>query len=128
MRIQRGYRGSGHPPPLKNHKNIGFLSNSGLDPLKYTKLPSQHSLSGHHQHASETPFKWRFAGGSMMARLKCYLDPPTPHQLKKKQKKPRQNWTPSDKTVWIRAWKTKCTSILHPLNPVPGVLDFCTFH
>ena len=22
------------PPPLKNHKNIGFLSNSGPDPLK----------------------------------------------------------------------------------------------
>ena len=22
------------PPPLKNHKNIGFLSNTGPDPLK----------------------------------------------------------------------------------------------
>ena len=32
VRIQRGDRGSG--PPLKNHKNIGFLSNSGPDPLK----------------------------------------------------------------------------------------------
>ena len=40
-----------------------------------TKLPSQHSMSGHHRHASETPFKWRFAGGSMMARLWCYLVP-----------------------------------------------------
>ena len=27
-----GDRGSG--PPLKNHKNIGFLSNIGPDPLK----------------------------------------------------------------------------------------------
>ena len=26
--------------PLKNHKNIGFLSNTGPDPLKITKLPS----------------------------------------------------------------------------------------
>ena len=29
-----GYRGSG--PPLKNHKNIGFLSNTGPGPLKIT--------------------------------------------------------------------------------------------
>ena len=29
--------------PVKNHKNIGFLSNTGLDPLKITKLPSQPS-------------------------------------------------------------------------------------
>ena len=25
------------PHPLKNHKNIGFLSNTGPDPLKYNK-------------------------------------------------------------------------------------------
>ena len=39
----------GPPPPLKNHKNIGFLSNTGLDPLKITKLQSQHSMA----------FSWR---------------------------------------------------------------------
>ena len=55
-RIQRGDRGSG-PPHLKNHKNIEFLSNTGPHPLKFSKLPSQHSTLGHHQHASETPFK-----------------------------------------------------------------------
>ena len=35
-RIQRGvYRGSAHPPPpWKNHKNIGFSSNTGSDPWK----------------------------------------------------------------------------------------------
>ena len=43
------------PPPLKNYKNIGILRNSRLDPLKITKLPSQHSMLGHHRHASETP-------------------------------------------------------------------------
>ena len=32
-----GDRGSGPPPPLKNHKNIGFLSNTGPDPLKNHK-------------------------------------------------------------------------------------------
>ena len=30
-----GDRGSGSP--LKNHKNIGFLSNTGPDPLEYHK-------------------------------------------------------------------------------------------
>ena len=49
-----GEQGSG--PPLKNHKNIEFLGNAGPDPLKITKLPSQHSMLGHHRHASETPF------------------------------------------------------------------------
>ena len=59
VRIQRG-EGGGQgirtPSPLKNHNNIGFLSNTGPDPLKITKLPSQHSMLSHHWHASETPF------------------------------------------------------------------------
>ena len=33
-RIQRGGGGQGVRTPLKNHKNIGFLSNTGLDPPK----------------------------------------------------------------------------------------------
>ena len=33
---ERGRQGV-HPPPLKNHKSIGFLSNTGLDPLKKHK-------------------------------------------------------------------------------------------
>ena len=51
------------PPPLKKHKNtcFGFLSNTGPDPPKITKLSSQHSMLGHHRHASNTP--WLFAGG-----------------------------------------------------------------
>ena len=58
MRGSRGGEGQGvrTPPPLKNHKDIGFPSNIDLDPLKITKLPSQHSMLGHHLHASETPF------------------------------------------------------------------------
>ena len=36
MRIQRGGGGRGSGPPLKNHhKNIGFLSNTGLDPINH---------------------------------------------------------------------------------------------
>ena len=49
-----GGRESEPPPPLKN-KKIGFLSNTGPDPLKITKQTSQHSILGHHQPTSETP-------------------------------------------------------------------------
>ena len=50
-------------------------------------------MFGHHRPASETPFKWRFACKPLMARLKCYLDPSSPHQLKHKQNKKRsQSW------------------------------------
>ena len=45
-----------------NHTHIGFLSNTVPNPLKITKVPSQHSMLGHHWHAS-------FAGGLMMALL-----------------------------------------------------------
>ena len=52
-RIHRGDRGSGPPPHLKNHKNIEFLSNTGPDPLKFSKT----TKPAYHQNASETPFK-----------------------------------------------------------------------
>ena len=48
--IQRWDRGSGPPPDPENHINIGFLSNTGPDPLKITK----HSMLGHHRHTSHT--------------------------------------------------------------------------
>ena len=68
MRGSRG-GGTGGPDPPKNNKKIGFLSNTGPDPLKITKLPSQHSMLGNHRRASRTPFKWRFAGGPVMGLL-----------------------------------------------------------
>ena len=53
-----GGGGQGDVPPLKNHKNIGFLSNTGPDPKKNKKkLLSQYSMLGYHQHASDAPFK-----------------------------------------------------------------------
>ena len=61
-----GGRGSG--PPFENHKNKRVFSNTGPDPLKIVKLPSQLSMLGHNRHASETPFKWPFAGGPKRAR------------------------------------------------------------
>ena len=48
----RSRGGTGGPDsPWKIKKNIGFLSNTGPDPLKITKLPSQHKKLGHHRHA-----------------------------------------------------------------------------
>ena len=92
----QGGQGFWTPPPEKKHKNVGFLSRTGLNPLK-SQLPSHHSMLGHHRHASETPFKWRFAGRPMMARLKRNLNPPSPFINSKKKR------TPSDKTFWIHA-------------------------
>ena len=39
----------------------GFLAILVRIPRKIIKLPSQHSMLGHYQSASETPFKWCFA-------------------------------------------------------------------
>ena len=84
VRIQRGDRGSGPPPPLlKNHKNIEFLSNTGPDPLEFSKLSSQHSTLGHHRHASETPFK----GVSLAGRWPAFSDIWILSPLKKKKKR-----------------------------------------
>ena len=91
MRGSRGSTGGPDPtPPLKNHEIIGFISNTVPDPLKMTKLSSLHSMSGYHRHASETPFKWRFAVGPMMTRLYVYLDPFINKKKKKKKKKKKR--------------------------------------
>ena len=70
-----GDRGSG--PPVKNHKNIGFLSNTGLNPLenhKATKLAfNVGPLLAHQRNAIKQrnaiykAFRWR--AGQMMAPL-----------------------------------------------------------
>ena len=70
--IQRGDRGV-WTPTLKILKNIRFLSNTGPDPLKITKLPSQHSMLGNHCHLN---------GVSLAAND----GPLSPHQLKKSNK------------------------------------------
>ena len=65
-----GGTGGPDPRPPENHKNIGFLSNTGPDTQKNHKAtkpalnvpPAKHHL-------------WRFAGGPIMASFKCYLDP-----------------------------------------------------
>ena len=110
-----GGTGGPDPPPLKNHKNIGFLSNTGQDPLKNHKatVPSQNSMLGHHRHVSKTPFKWRFAGGPMMARFQFYLDP-----LINKKK----SWTHSEKSFWIRPCWPCIIFYLWPYKPTSNCI------
>ena len=89
IRGSRGGGAGGPDPPPVNHKNIGFLSNSGPDPLKITKLPSQHSMLGHHQHAA-------YSG--------IWIVPPLIKLKKtKKRKKTVVKAGPPGKIIWIRA-------------------------
>ena len=61
-------------------------------------------MLGHHRHASEAPFQWRFAGWPNVARWLVPLSPSSTKTKTKEKKKRCQSWTPSDKTAWIRAW------------------------
>ena len=81
---------------LKNHKNIGFLSNTGPDPLKITKLPSQHSMLGHHRPASETPFNGVLLAGRWWPAVLVLFRSSSPYQKKMLD--------PFCKTYWIRVW------------------------
>ena len=72
MRRSRGGGGGGvrGPDPLTNHKNIGFLSNTGPDRLKNHKATKPAFIVGPSSASQlNAPFKWRFADGTMMARL-----------------------------------------------------------
>ena len=94
-RIQRG-GGTGGPPPLKNHKNIGFLCNTGPDPL--TNLIATKSAfnvgpaSARQRNAISMAFRWRADGGPFTAVFISSI----PHQLKKKKnkKQPLSNLDP----------------------------------
>ena len=109
-------RGAGGLDPLKITKIQGFLVilvRMPPPPPKITKLPSQLSMFGmfcHYRPASETPLKWRFAGGQMIVPFSCNMNLSFIYLLikkKKKKKKRCQNRTPSGKTFWIRV----CNSI-----------------
>ena len=72
--VGQGVRTS--PPPLKNHKNIGFHSNTGPDPLKKKTYGYQASIKC--WAIIDTP-----GGGPMLARILWYLDPLSSQQKKK---------------------------------------------
>ena len=76
-----GGAGQGVRTLPENHKYIGLFSNSGPDPLKNQEATEPAFNTG-----PSSSLKWRFAGRPMLARLKWYLDPPIPHQLKKRKK------------------------------------------
>ena len=75
--------GQGVQTPSKNLKAIGVLSNTGPDPLEnYKATKPAVNVLGHYRPVSKTPFKWHFAGGPMLTRFLCYLDPLSPNKLK----------------------------------------------
>ena len=59
--------GGGVQTSPRNSQKYSFFSNTGPDPLKIVKLPSQLSVFGQYRHVSETPFR-RFALGPKRAR------------------------------------------------------------
>ena len=80
------------PPPLKNHKNIGFLSNSGPDPLKNyeaTEPAFNVGLSSAPQpNAILMAFCWRADDGLLIVVFGHFHPSST-------KKQPRcQSWTP----------------------------------
>ena len=88
--------------PLKNHKNIGFLSNTGPYPLNNHKATKPAFNVGpslaHQRNTISMVFRWPADDGPLLVAFG------SPHQLLflKKQKQ-RQSRTPSEKTFWIRA-------------------------
>ena len=70
MRVQRGGGGGGRSRPLKNHKNIGFLSNTGPDPLKNHKATKPAfnvgPSSARQRNAITMAFRWRADDGLIL--------------------------------------------------------------
>ena len=90
-----GDRGSG--PPLKNHKHLGFPSNTGPDPLKSYQARIQcRVINGmttkRHLNGILLAGRW------WPALSGIWIISPLLNL-----KKQRKSWTPSDKSFWIRA-------------------------
>ena len=88
---------------ILDQKSWGPPSWTGSDVKSAIVGPILLSMLGNHRFVSETPFKWRFAGGPMMSHFKWHFDPLS---IASKKKKRCQCWTPSDETYWIRAWSS----------------------
>ena len=77
------------PPPPKNHKNIGFLSNTGLDPLKKQKATKPASnvgpSSSRQRNAVQMAFRWRADDGPLIVAFGSSL-PSSIEKIKKKAK------------------------------------------
>ena len=90
MRGSRGV-GGGAETPWKITKLYGSLAILVCIAWKITKIPSQHSMFGHHKPAIET-FCWRADDGPLLVVFGSTLPPKNPSEL---------HWTPSDKPFWI---------------------------
>ena len=78
--------GQGVRTPLKNHKNIGFLSNTGPDPLKNHKATKPvfnvGPPSAHQRNTIEMAFRWQANDGPLIVVFGSSL----PSSTKNKQK------------------------------------------
>ena len=78
-RIQGGGVGTGGPDPSKNHKNIGFFSNAGLDLLKSHKVTKPASNSGpllaRQRNTIYLVFRWPVNDGPLIAVFGYLLSP-----------------------------------------------------
>ena len=96
-RIQRGGKGL-RAPALKNHKNIGFLCNTGPDPLKNHKATNPafnvEPPSACQGNAISMALHWQADDGPIKAISGSSIPPSA-------KKKGYQIRTPSDKTFWI---------------------------
>ena len=97
MRGSRGEGIVGRDPP-ESYKFIGFLSNTCLDLLNITKLPSQHSIW-----VIIGPPAGRHFNGVLLGANDGPLIVVFGSSLPLLTKKTCQSWTPSDKIFLIRA-------------------------
>ena len=123
MRNQSG--GPGSAPPLKNHKKLGFLSSTGLDPLKNHKATKPEFNVWPSSARQRTPFKRSFAGGPMMAHLVWHLDPLSPSSTTKNPIKTVKMGPPLTKLSGSA--HVHICSILRKVPRYPVVADFA-FH
>ena len=73
--------GGPDPPPMKNHKTIGFLTNTGPVPLKtHNMLGHVGPSSARQRNAIAMAFRWRTDDGPFISVL--YLDLLSSYQLK----------------------------------------------
>ena len=115
VRIQSGTWGP--DPPLKNHANMGFLSNSGSDSMKNHKATKQAfnvgPTSARQRNAIKMAFRSRAYSG--------IFDPSSPHQLERKKSNldpfwqnfldPRMKCIPYNNNMRFIAWQTSCSHI-----------------
>ena len=77
-RIQKGIGGP-TPPPLKIHKNIGVLNNTGLDPLKNHKATKPAfnfgPLSACQRNAISMAVRWRADDGPLIVTFAWIVFP-----------------------------------------------------